>query len=115
MIRRPPRSTRTDTLFPYTTRFRSVHAEAVLFVDDRQRQVVEGHALLHQRVGADHDLRLAFGHLRQRRSARAAGDLAGEPGDVDAERFEPRAPKSEDGRGGNECVRTVRSRWSPIY
>src|SRR3546814_17385999 len=24
MIRRPPRSTRTDTLFPYTTRFRSI-------------------------------------------------------------------------------------------
>src|SRR3546814_3050593 len=36
MIRRPPRSTRTDTLFPYTTLFRSVgaveleHVEAVL-------------------------------------------------------------------------------------
>src|SRR3546814_3782948 len=26
MIRRPPRSTRTDTLFPYTTLFRSVHS-----------------------------------------------------------------------------------------
>src|SRR3546814_8385041 len=26
MIRRPPRSTRTDTLFPYTTRFRSQSA-----------------------------------------------------------------------------------------
>src|SRR3546814_9051690 len=26
MIRRPPRSTRTDTLFPYTTLFRSGHA-----------------------------------------------------------------------------------------
>src|SRR3546814_14140505 len=26
MIRRPPRSTRTDTLFPYTTLFRSQHA-----------------------------------------------------------------------------------------
>src|SRR3546814_20623338 len=26
MIRRPPRSTRTDTLFPYTTLFRSDHA-----------------------------------------------------------------------------------------
>src|SRR3546814_19074194 len=25
MIRRPPRSTRTDTPFPYTTRFRSTH------------------------------------------------------------------------------------------
>src|SRR3546814_2133626 len=27
MIRRPPRSTRTDTLFPYTTLFRSVRAD----------------------------------------------------------------------------------------
>src|SRR3546814_15320582 len=27
MIRRPPRSTRTDTLFPYTTLFRSYHVE----------------------------------------------------------------------------------------
>src|SRR3546814_3680053 len=27
MIRRPPRSTRTDTLFPYTTLFRSGFAE----------------------------------------------------------------------------------------
>src|SRR3546814_20254196 len=26
MIRRPPRSTRTDTLFPYTTLFRSIDA-----------------------------------------------------------------------------------------
>src|SRR3546814_530834 len=26
MIRRPPRSTRTDTLFPYTTLFRSLYA-----------------------------------------------------------------------------------------
>src|SRR3546814_8434375 len=29
MIRRPPRSTRTDTLFPYTTLFRSIPFEAV--------------------------------------------------------------------------------------
>src|SRR3546814_20784845 len=28
MIRRPPRSTRTDTLFPYTTLFRSASARA---------------------------------------------------------------------------------------
>src|SRR3546814_10193300 len=27
MIRRPPRSTRTDTLFPYTTLFRSLRAD----------------------------------------------------------------------------------------
>src|SRR3546814_3990579 len=30
MIRRPPRSTRTDTLFPYTTLFRSTHEAALL-------------------------------------------------------------------------------------
>src|SRR3546814_12015457 len=30
MIRRPPRSTRTDTLFPYTTLFRSKYWEAAL-------------------------------------------------------------------------------------
>src|SRR3546814_17179779 len=30
MIRRPPRSTRTDTLFPYTTLFRS---PSLLFID----------------------------------------------------------------------------------
>src|SRR3546814_10779412 len=30
MIRRPPRSTRTDTLFPYTTLFRSLPVEAAV-------------------------------------------------------------------------------------
>src|SRR3546814_1355377 len=30
MIRRPPRSTRTDTLFPYTTLFRSMFADVLL-------------------------------------------------------------------------------------
>src|SRR3546814_2394794 len=30
MIRRPPRSTRSDTLFPYTTLFRSLAALAIL-------------------------------------------------------------------------------------
>src|SRR3546814_11572352 len=37
MIRRPPRSTRTDTLFPYTTLFRSHHrifGSKVLFLQD---------------------------------------------------------------------------------
>src|SRR3546814_13632672 len=37
MIRRPPRSTRTDTLFPYTTLFRSVqtgNAKSIPFPDD---------------------------------------------------------------------------------
>src|SRR3546814_7964992 len=35
MIRRPPRSTRTDTLFPYTTLFRSWFAPSPLAPIDR--------------------------------------------------------------------------------
>src|SRR3546814_7503344 len=37
MIRRPPRSTRTDTLFPYTTLFRS-NAEPALIVCEPARE-----------------------------------------------------------------------------
>src|SRR3546814_13190688 len=41
MIRRPPRSTRTDTLFPYTTLFRS----------ERRHDHVDAAAVLEPRVG----------------------------------------------------------------
>src|SRR3546814_4276674 len=46
MIRRPPRSTRTDTLFPYTTLFRSQGArQARLFhaVDDGIKEIGHRH------------------------------------------------------------------------
>src|SRR3546814_4173317 len=49
MIRRPPRSTRTDTLFPYTTLFRSarVHAgDRARQIDRRGGIVCHGHAAL---------------------------------------------------------------------
>src|SRR3546814_7885586 len=38
MLRRPPRSTRTDTLFPYTTLFRSVHWRARQLPEAEHRQ-----------------------------------------------------------------------------
>src|SRR3546814_12140700 len=41
MIRRPPRSTRTDTLFPYTTLFRSAVDRAVMLVHRKARQPVQ--------------------------------------------------------------------------
>src|SRR3546814_5337003 len=46
MIRRPPRSTRTDTLFPYTTLFRSKPEEAgfgsdIVLEDDRFLDLLE--------------------------------------------------------------------------
>src|SRR3546814_18061408 len=71
MIRRPPRSTRTDTLFPYTTLFRSAHAPALRppgrpVPADRLRLAPGPH-------DAAADLRAAR-HPRLRR--RAAGTLA---------------------------------------
>src|SRR3546814_2420224 len=42
MIRRPPRSTRTDTLFPYTTLFRSLQHGAedfVFFIRRREKRL----------------------------------------------------------------------------
>src|SRR3546814_5508588 len=42
MIRRPPRSTRTDTLFPYTTLFRSLHPNlAAMTLDPRIAAVTD--------------------------------------------------------------------------
>src|SRR3546814_4487611 len=35
MIRRPPRSTRTDTLFPYTTLFRSLTQRVMHYISTR--------------------------------------------------------------------------------
>src|SRR3546814_15603994 len=51
MIRRPPRSTRTDTLFPYTTLFRSLVVLGQHLLGD------EGVAL--HAAGGDHRLALA--------------------------------------------------------
>src|SRR3546814_7667699 len=42
MIRRPPRSTRTDTLFPYTTLFRSDVREAGQLGSDAHAKAVDG-------------------------------------------------------------------------
>src|SRR3546814_5771987 len=65
MIRRPPRSTRTDTLFPYTTLFRShlgrreapAHEAALAGVlgvahrDDRHRHLNLGAHAVSRRIG----------------------------------------------------------------
>src|SRR3546814_1203156 len=48
MIRRPPRSTRTDTLFPYTTLFRSSFSDALRAgteIFHALKSVLKGHGL----------------------------------------------------------------------
>src|SRR3546814_13412188 len=44
MIRRPPRSTRTDTLFPYTTLFRSSNMGDLSPLSNREEAVIMGGA-----------------------------------------------------------------------
>src|SRR3546814_17948359 len=64
MLRRPPRSTRTDTLFPYTTLFRSVGDEAVARIDrigrGGQKQVVVGDVEILER-DVRHDIVVQIG------------------------------------------------------
>src|SRR3546814_12037851 len=47
MIRRPPRSTRTDTLLPYTTLFRSPHGPTRQVAQRTARAVEGGHHSLY--------------------------------------------------------------------
>src|SRR3546814_5028598 len=69
MIRRPPRSTRTDTRFPYTTLFRSRHEGRVdprhhrqhAEAGDRGQRVEVAQRLRLRTVEADFFLRLAQG------------------------------------------------------
>src|SRR3546814_5508269 len=58
MIRRPPRSTRTDTLFPYTTLFRSLLAWAHTSLRTQVRsQVMSPRTLTISRLAASADVR----------------------------------------------------------
>src|SRR3546814_1651306 len=55
MIRRPPRSTRTDTLFPYTTLFRSVEPPVGAQAEDAARRIVQpGQPLVGEEIGRAH-------------------------------------------------------------
>src|SRR3546814_11245836 len=68
MIRRPPRSTRTDTLFPYTTLFRSLRcgerAQRIEFDPGRTFDEAEARGA----VGARKDRKIGYQHVDDRRS-----------------------------------------------
>ena len=61
-----------------------VHAEAVLLVDDRQREIAERDVVLEQRMGADDEIDIAGGKPGENVVALAAALAAGEDGEPDA-------------------------------
>src|SRR3546814_21012710 len=128
MIRRPPRSTRTDTLFPYTTLFRSdrlaqafrdhhpidhvawllpaVKDLEVSVVTLREAEGMIEHAFALTVAAHGHqDRSQSHGYLLQR--ARAASASAAGPS---KDRLHGR---SEERRVGKACGRTLKSRRLP--
>src|SRR3546814_5659380 len=104
MIRRPPRSTRTDTLFPYTTLFRSLknYGKLRVYADSQNGRFLGaemagpgaehiGHLLawaLQQQLSVAQMLEMPFYHpvveeglrtAQRRAAAGAAPDAGGEP------------------------------------
>ena len=64
-----------------------VHAEAVLLVDDGEREIVEGNVLLEQGMGAEQEIDVAEGEPVEDFLARRSALAAGEDGDMQARRF----------------------------
>src|SRR3546814_19763583 len=110
MIRRPPRSTRTDTLFPYTTLFRSTP----IFV----RKSGQGDL-------CDWDTQYAtmFHMTNDSRLFRNRSQLENDEGawPIGHQRYQSANGiwlplyRSEERRVGKECVSKCRSRWSPYH
>src|SRR3546814_16451116 len=73
MIRRPPRSTRTDTLFPYTTLFRSQREALARKVVDYRKDADAPAA--DQRVADEVEAPALVRSLRQRHRSRAMARL----------------------------------------
>src|SRR3546814_12084796 len=133
MIRRPPRSTRTDTLFPYTTLFRSQltldavkpfglgNKEALrsknmwtlglaLWMFDRDRQPL----IDWLKAKFAKNPTVADANIAALNAGHAYGETAeiGGPMKQYPVHSAP-APRSEERRVGKECVSTCRSRGAP--
>src|SRR3546814_13681577 len=112
MRRRPPRSTRTDTLFPYTTLFRSLMVLGI------------GRPKLPKALSYEESRELAHnGSDRARADLAVRIDLrpevlyflAEDPPTEVRRRIAAKAKRSEERRVGKERVITCRSGWSPSH
>src|SRR3546814_17003251 len=102
MIRRPPRSTRTDTLFPYTTLFRSLEQTR-----QGQQGAAEGGLLPDPWRQDQSPGKRRYSRCFDLLSASSAPERQGQPPE------QLQGIRSEERRVGNESVRTCRYRLSP--
>src|SRR3546814_20577732 len=124
MIRRPPRSTRTDTLFPYTTRVRS----PVAYVLNRAVGIERGFmTTVHAYTGDQSTVDTLHKDLRRARAAavsmiptstgaaKAVGLVLPElKGKLDGTAIRVPTPnRPEERRVGKRCVSKCRSRGWP--
>src|SRR3546814_17576872 len=111
MIRRPPRSTRTDTLFPSTTLFRSEGLEP-----GRTGRPCARIAQFHQRHRERPVRSITAARLPHRRRLRPQCRGCIRQDGCLSEGAEKQIHwRSEERRVGKECVRTCRSGWSPYH
>src|SRR3546814_13011073 len=116
MTRRPPRSTRTDTLFPDTTLFRSNYLSDAEGFDLRMmvecakvsREIFAQPAFDPYRGAPIFPARDGLSDAELADFIRAKAETVYHP--VGTCRL-----RSEERRVGKECVSTCRSRWSPDH
>src|SRR3546814_16414668 len=128
MIRRPPRSTRTDTLFPYTTLFRSLLAEVAVQIEfdadvhacaDNAAHPLDQVALaIVMTVGNHCTMQVQLHGLQRQCGAQVTQDFIAKRF-VNGARRAARglcegAERSAERRVGKECGRTCRSRGSAV-
>src|SRR3546814_11904930 len=113
MIRRPPRSTRTDTLFHYTTLFRSL---------EQTRRDLADTVVQLSTVDPDRSYggKIVLAKIMDKKLPKIVTinlDWNGERYPFSFRLVKPGtpAPRSEERRVGKECVGTCRSRWSPYH
>src|SRR3546814_17854835 len=126
MLPRPPRSTRTNTLFPYTTLFRS-HCCHKAWHDTSP---AIGKINYYMVGDQNHALSNNFEVLREGVGLADRGTFVLDPqGEIQLLEITPegvgrnaaellrkiKALRSEERRVGKECVSTCRSRWSPDH
>src|SRR3546814_21171859 len=111
MIRRPPRSTRTGTLFPYTTLFRSELAVDALILDavsDRPARRVRRIELAVGIARAEAQSRRPLARIAD---AIGAARAAARGRDRLAPVVEAATARSEERRVGQESANAVSMRW----